>query len=79
MVALFSATFLMSICGGLDDVEELVFSGFDSAAFVLVNANRGVQSGGRVIADALLVALAANLANLFDRAPGRAIKVSLQP
>ena len=34
-------------------------------------------SGARVVADALLVALAANLANLFDRAPGRAIKIGL--
>ncbi|MDQ1380315.1 MAG: hypothetical protein QOJ71_1034 [Actinomycetota bacterium] len=52
-------------------------------ALVLVSASRGVvsgvraESGARVIADALLVALAANLANLFDRAPGRAIKISL--
>ena len=30
---------------------------------------------GRLILDALLVALAANLANLFDRAPGRVLKV----
>ena len=30
---------------------------------------------GRLLLDALLVALAANLANLFDRAPGRVLKV----
>lgn len=31
----------------------------------------------RLLLDGLLVALAANLANLFDRAPGRLVKVSL--
>lgn len=40
----------------------------------------GPMSGGgtaRLVADAALVALAANLANLLDRAPGRTTKVSL--
>lgn len=32
---------------------------------------------GRLLADAALVALAANLGNLFDRAPGRTIKAGL--
>ena len=31
----------------------------------------------RLLADAALVALAANLGNLLDRAPGRTIKVGL--
>jgi UDP-N-acetylmuramyl pentapeptide phosphotransferase/UDP-N-acetylglucosamine-1-phosphate transferase len=34
-------------------------------------------TGKRLLADALLIALAANLGNLFDRAPGRVIKCSL--
>jgi hypothetical protein len=38
-----------------------------------------VESGslGRLLADGALVALAANLGNLFDRAPGRTTKVAL--
>lgn len=35
------------------------------------------ESPGRMLADAILVALCANLANLLDRAPGRTIKLSL--
>lgn len=59
--------------------------GGGALAVVLVSAGRagraGVSgagvSGARVVSDALLVALAANMTNLFDRAPGRAIKVGL--
>ena len=46
-------------------------------AVVIVSANGPNASGARIVADALLVALAANLTNLFDRAPGHAIKVGL--
>lgn len=45
-------------------------------AIVLV-AIPGDTPRGRLLADAALIALAANLGNLFDRAPGRVIKVSL--
>jgi hypothetical protein len=44
---------------------------------VVVVATREPDSIGRVLADGALVALAANLGNLFDRAPGRTIKVTL--
>ncbi|MEZ5169713.1 MAG: hypothetical protein R3A49_03075 [Acidimicrobiia bacterium] len=47
-----------------------------AAALILV-AVPDFVSGKRLIADAVLIALAANLGNLFDRAPGRTIKVAL--
>jgi UDP-GlcNAc:undecaprenyl-phosphate/decaprenyl-phosphate GlcNAc-1-phosphate transferase len=36
----------------------------------------GAAAVARLLADAALIALAANLANLFDRAPGRVVKIS---
>ena len=50
-------------------------------ALMLASAAGSTASGGggvlRLAADGALVALAANLANAFDRAPGRTIKMSL--
>jgi UDP-N-acetylmuramyl pentapeptide phosphotransferase/UDP-N-acetylglucosamine-1-phosphate transferase len=46
-------------------------------ALVLVGIGGDLVSGKRLVADAVLIALAANLLNLFDRAPGRAIKVAM--
>jgi hypothetical protein len=48
-----------------------------AAVGVVVVSVREPDSLGRVLADGALVALAANLGNLFDRAPGRTTKVSL--
>ena len=53
---------------------KLVGGGF--LALALASAS-GSASLGRVAADGALVALAANLGNAFDRAPGRTIKVAL--
>jgi UDP-GlcNAc:undecaprenyl-phosphate/decaprenyl-phosphate GlcNAc-1-phosphate transferase len=45
-------------------------------AVVLV-ATPGFASGRRLLVDAVLIALAANLGNLLDRAPGRTIKAAV--
>jgi UDP-N-acetylmuramyl pentapeptide phosphotransferase/UDP-N-acetylglucosamine-1-phosphate transferase len=47
-----------------------------AVAIVLV-ATPGFKSGRTLIVDAMLIALAANLGNLLDRAPGRTIKCGL--
>jgi UDP-N-acetylmuramyl pentapeptide phosphotransferase/UDP-N-acetylglucosamine-1-phosphate transferase len=48
-----------------------------AAVAVVLVATPGFASGRRLIIDAVLIALAANLGNLFDRAPGRTIKFAL--
>jgi UDP-N-acetylmuramyl pentapeptide phosphotransferase/UDP-N-acetylglucosamine-1-phosphate transferase len=48
-----------------------------AAIALIVAAAPGFVTGKRLVADALLVALAANLGNLLDRAPGRTIKAAL--
>jgi len=57
-------TGLVKLCGGA------------GVAVVLV-ATPGFASGRRLIVDAVLVALAANLGNLLDRRPGRVIKAGM--
>lgn len=48
-----------------------------AAVAVVLVATPGFASGRRLIVDAVLIALAANLGNLLDRAPGRTIKFAL--
>ncbi|HUF31852.1 MAG TPA: hypothetical protein VMN58_01435 [Acidimicrobiales bacterium] len=48
-----------------------------AAIAIVVCAPRADGRLGRLLVDAMLVALAANLGNLFDRAPGRTTKVGL--
>jgi UDP-N-acetylmuramyl pentapeptide phosphotransferase/UDP-N-acetylglucosamine-1-phosphate transferase len=47
-----------------------------AVAFVLASQDDFV-TGKRLLSDAILIALAANLGNLLDRAPGRVVKVGL--
>ncbi len=54
----------------------LKLAGGGAVALVVVAQVVG-RSPGRLLADALLVALAANLANLLDRAPGRTTKAAV--
>jgi UDP-N-acetylmuramyl pentapeptide phosphotransferase/UDP-N-acetylglucosamine-1-phosphate transferase len=51
-------------------------TGGGALAIVLV-ASPGFVTGRRLVVDAVLIALCANLANLLDRAPGRVIKVAI--
>lgn len=50
--------------------------GGGAVAVLAVSLVRPGEGFGYLLTDAALVALASNLGNLFDRAPGRAIKVS---
>ncbi len=48
-----------------------------AAIALVLAASPGFITGKRLVSDALLIALSANLANLLDRAPGRTIKCAL--
>jgi hypothetical protein len=65
---------LSSLARGRLTTGGLKLFGGAALAVVVVAAGTVDRSPGRLVADAALVALAANLGNLLDRAPGRAGK-----
>lgn len=67
---------LRALAAGRVTTGVLKVIGGAAAALVVVAVSQPV-SGRRLVADALVVALAANLGNLLDRAPGRTLKVAL--
>ena len=68
---------LRSLAGGRLTTGGLKLFGGGAVGVVAVAAVRGGDGLGFLLLDAALVALAANLGNLFDRAPGRTIKVGV--
>jgi UDP-N-acetylmuramyl pentapeptide phosphotransferase/UDP-N-acetylglucosamine-1-phosphate transferase len=68
---------LRSLASGRLTTGAIKLFGGAAVAVVVVVSAREPDSLGRVLADGALVALAANLGNLFDRAPGRTTKVAL--
>lgn len=67
---------LRALAGGRVTTGALKLLGGGVVALLVVAPIVG-ESPGRLLADAALVALCANLANLLDRAPGRTVKVGL--
>ena len=72
---------LRALAAGRFSAGGVKLFGGGMLALMLASASGSTASGGggvlRLAADGALVALAANLGNAFDRAPGRTIKVSL--
>ena len=67
---------LRSLAEGRLSTGGLKLVGGGAVALIAVALVRPGASLGHLLTDAAVVALAANLGNLFDRAPGRTIKVS---
>jgi UDP-GlcNAc:undecaprenyl-phosphate GlcNAc-1-phosphate transferase len=65
-----------ALVGGRITTGALKLFGGAGVAVVLV-ATPGFATGRRLLVDAVLIALAANLGNLLDRAPGRTLKCAL--
>jgi UDP-N-acetylmuramyl pentapeptide phosphotransferase/UDP-N-acetylglucosamine-1-phosphate transferase len=65
---------LAALAKGRLTTGGLKLFGGAALSIVVVAAGTSGRSTGRLIADAALVALSANLANLLDRAPGRVLK-----